>query len=171
MILIILGKRGSGKSYLANELIKKLDNAIVLDVNGDDYTDLQIAESELDYQKYKKLRVVAYNSDIEDSFFESITKLHDRIIVIDECDRFCSPYNINDNLDSLIRYGRHKNISMILISRRPAELHRNITANTNEIICFKMIEPRDIEYLRKIDVDFANKVKNLGLYEFAKIKL
>ena len=61
-----------------------------------------------------------------------------------------SPAKMDAGVENLIRYGRHQDVELIGISRRPAEVNRDLTANANEIYIFRTHEPRDIAYFREI---------------------
>lgn len=83
--------------------------------------------------------------------------------LIDEIDMVSSPTTIPKELDYLLRYGRHHEIDIIGTARRPAEVHRNLTANSDDIYVYQTHEPRDLTYLQKfIDVE---KVSGLPQYE------
>jgi DNA helicase HerA-like ATPase len=65
-------------------------------------------------------------------------------------------------VENLIRYGRHQDVELIGISRRPAEVNRDLTANANEIYIFRTHEPRDIAYFREIlGSDVADSLPSL----------
>ncbi len=167
MITLVFGKRGSGKTYLVKKLIRDLYSAVVADVFNE-YAPLPLAKTPQDIVDNRKIRVMMDSENAENLFLETISHLKNRTIVIEEIDRFCSPYWIEPRLDRLVRYGRHKNISIIGVSRRPVEIHRNLTANANEIISFRMIEPNDLKYFRQISTNFSMEIQHLGRYEFAK---
>jgi hypothetical protein len=50
---------------------------------------------------------------------------------------------------------------MIFIARRPSELHRDITANSDVVVTFQQHEPRDVLYLRSIFGPGAVAVRRL----------
>lgn len=102
--------------------------------------------------------------------FESVTalalsygKLGPGLIYgVDEVDRFCDNGRLkvpdrkpgqpvrDPALKELINYGRHRKISAICTSRRPAQVARELTSQCSEIRCFKTTEPRDIRYFADI---------------------
>lgn len=65
-------------------------------------------------------------------------------LILDEVDAFS--FAESPCFDQLIRYGRNRNVSIITGCRRPAEVHRNITAAANKLFVLKTNEPRDIDY-------------------------
>ena len=83
--------------------------------------------------------------------------------LIDEIDMISSPTSIPKELDDLLRYGRHQEVDIIATARRPAEVHRNLTANSDDIYVYQTHEPRDLTYLsRFMDVE---QIKTLSQYE------
>jgi DNA helicase HerA-like ATPase len=164
MRILIFGKTGSGKTYLTRNLINDINNCVVLDVFNE-YRNLESVNVN-DIDRYEKCRVVAYNHQVEDIFLDNILELENRTIIIEEIDRFCSPHYIDERLSYLVRYGRHKNLSLIGISRRPKEIHKHLTANANYIISFRMHEPNDLKYFREINDSFANSLQHLKQYEY-----
>jgi hypothetical protein len=67
--------------------------------------------------------------------------------VIDEVDRYMSPWNTNPDLKEIINYGRHRPVSLLAIARRPAAVARELTASADCIIAHQTTEKRDLEYL------------------------
>lgn len=143
---------------------------MILDV-FDEYDGIPICEYPEDIAKYPKCRVISRNDSIDNAFLDAIVKLKNRVILIEEVDRFCSPSYVDSRLDFVVRYGRHSNLSLLGISRRPAEMHRNLTANALRIHSFRMTEPRDIQYFRQVSADFADRIKALGKYQYETIDL
>lgn len=91
------------------------------------------------------------------------------IYAVDEVDKFCSASFVPKSLKDLINYGRHRKISMICTSRRPAQVARELTSQCAEIRCFRTTEPRDIRYFADIMGDTAaNKLPTLGEYQYLK---
>jgi hypothetical protein len=84
------------------------------------------------------------------------------LLVIDELDKYCSPHFVPDGLMNVINYGRHYSVSFIGVSRRPKRVHRDVTANADEIICYQTQEPGDVRYLAEfIGEDVADRLSAL----------
>lgn len=103
------------------------------------------------------------------------------IYAIDEVDRFCDNGRLkvpkqkagepsrDPALKDLINYGRHRKVSAICTSRRPAQVARELTSQCAEIRCFRTTEPRDIRYFADIMGDTAaNKLPSLGQYQYLR---
>lgn len=159
-IILIFGKRGSGKSYLA---IKEIENELRLVVfdtmseykNGvvfgtENYDELLKFWRTVYHQNFRIIyRPIKPNEEIE-QIGELVYALGNCCFLIEEIDCYCSPYQISDNFAAIIQRGRHKNITLIGISQRPYGIHRLLTSQAKEIYVFNTNEPRDREYLRTL---------------------
>lgn len=88
-------------------------------------------------------------------------------IFIDEVDRFCSPHAIGREFRSLLNYRRHLGIDLILVARRPAAIHRDLSALASKICIFHTHERRDLDYIRgSIGDEYAEKCCNLPAHGY-----
>lgn len=122
-----------------------------------EYSDLAVEVDDLEkipelLERSEGLFKIAFHNDqLNDDFpilcnvAYAIGGLH---FVVDEADWFCTPHEIPPEFDRIIKYGRHRNITLCCASRRPSEMHRNITANAWECFAFSLQEPRDLDYLK-----------------------
>jgi len=92
----------------------------------------------------------------------------DLVFAIDEVDYFGSAGQCLEELDWLIRYGRHRRVAMVYTARRPAEVPRNLTAQSSEFRIFRLTEPRDIEYMRRLIGPAAERLP--GLEQFCHLR-
>jgi len=69
------------------------------------------------------------------------------LLLVEEADFYIKAGSAPQCFSLLVRYGRHRGVEMICISRRPPDLWRNLTANSDQLYCFRSHEPRDIKYL------------------------
>jgi hypothetical protein len=91
------------------------------------------------------------------------------IYAVDEIDKFCTASFVPPAMKDLINYGRHRKVSMICTSRRPAQVARELTSQCSEIRCFRTTEPRDIRYFSDIMGDTAaQKLPALGEYQYLR---
>lgn len=167
LVLCDFGKKGSGKSFLAKEIIEEFDRVIIIDSNGEyDFSDegKQIAEVITGYRdSLLKLKEIGQDEDCKTHFCISLRTLsiqHDLmlldvigtipniLVVVEETSRYVSADYIPDAIANLIRYGRHLDISQMYIARRPSEISRELTANADITIWFKTKEPRDLTYFK-----------------------
>lgn len=68
-------------------------------------------------------------------------------VAIDEVDMICSTTNMLPSLWNIINYGRNDSINLYTTARRAAAVSRTLTAEADEIHCFKVEEPNDLKYL------------------------
>lgn len=161
MLITIIGKRGTGKTTLTKRIIQKLkpDNLFIYDFLGE-------------YQEYKADNVIhSYNnlSYVLKSAWNLSEKNKINLLVCDEVDLY--GYG-NRQLEFIYRYGRHRNISVIAISRRFYNLPVYIRALTEVFFIFKITEERDLFYLRQLSgKETVKQVKNLQKYKYIKLTL
>jgi len=175
MKLTILGVTGSGKSTLAYEVIEELDRVLILDSMGD-YEDipgaivLEGAEAciskllELQNKKNWKLVCLTLHEQETLDILAVGFDVPGITIVVDECSLFCNPNYLPDEMARLVRYSRKRDIDLIFLARRPSEIHRELTAQSNLLVTFIQHEPIDIKYLRARMGDKAEKAKSLQKY-------
>lgn len=171
-LLVILGQRGKGKSFLAKRLISQITNKVFIydplneydagDYCGDNF------ETLFNFVECQS-SVIRFSSDNDNDFDRFCRVFYetqsDAYLICDEVDKFahakfCPPY-----FKKIIRYGRHKNQGIIGIARRPANVSRDLTSQASLIVSFKQHEPRDVSYLAEFMPD-AEQVLTLPDYHF-----
>ena len=174
-IILIFGKRGSGKSYLAKKLIENEQRIIIFDTLSE-YTDGVVFE---DHQKFvefwRKIYIHPYrliyrplkpDEEIED-IAESVYLIGNVCFVVEEID--CTAYQISESFAHVVQRGRHKNITLIGITQRPYGINRLLTSQSKEIFVFNTNEPRDREYLKNLlGQEVEQKLDALRQYEYLK---
>lgn len=184
MVVNFFGKRGAGKTTaISGQLEDCVGPVVVVDILGNFNAEnlsekfglncfetgdietaiLKIKEySESQDEKFKKENKIiviqaAHPSLTVDYMSAALWEIEGGTLVLDEADSFEFPEA--PCYDQIIRYGRNKNISVITGVRRPAEIHKNITAAANKMFAFGTHEPRDIEYFEK--TIFGTKAQEL----------
>ncbi len=163
-IITVIGKKGYGKTTLV-KLLVLLSNkpSIIIDprfqFENEHYlyfNNTENAEQWLkdNFQKFyafnKKIVIQSAEKQKIDSFLEFIYKyFKDIVLVIDEIDMFYNQKGFNDETSfyKLIHYGRHSRIDIITTSRRPANIPKDLTSQTDEFCLFQTKENNDIKYL------------------------
>jgi len=89
------------------------------------------------------------------------------VLLLDEVDLICGTSESRDNpVLWAANYGRHSGLMMICTARRPARIHRDLTALADRIIMYRLTEPRDLAYVRGYcGSDIADQVARLGPHE------
>lgn len=182
-VATIIGKQGSGKSHLVEHqvlplLIEEKDKPIfILDTmneygskeDGSSYGVVYYSILELKKDLVKNnmnltgVYILKADTDRDcEEFFELFTRVKKPCsIIVEEASKFCNPYGIDENLYNILNYGRHWSQDIIFMARRPAELNRNVTAQSDFIISFIQTESRDINALSKV-YDDAEKLPDLN---------
>ena len=172
-IIGIIGKKGSGKSQLAKSSLKNIDRYIVLDVlheynQGIIFLNFEEMIKYLKEHEFsKKFKIIYRPSDDYDSerFLEMTKYLKNFTLILEESDFHCNPHKINPNLEHNLKYGRHFRRNLIWITRRPAEINRMLSAQSDLIIVFNTTEPIDLKYLSFYQ--FNKNIPELKKYEYA----
>lgn len=172
-IILIFGRTGSGKSFLAKKLIKKFNRVIIIDKMIEYHSDNIFYDfnSLLEYylknipENFTFVCRFENDNDVE-LLFKFCWFVKNLCLVVEESELYISPYQKQSEFLKLVRYGRHRAISIIAIARRVVELSNDVKANADEIISFKQILKKDIDYLKQLGF---NKIENLKQYEFEVI--
>lgn len=167
-ITSVFGYKGSGKSTLAAAIAREHSRVATIDTLGEHAGEpvfgldaclarLERAEGE------RRFRLSLRCSSLDDmlDLVGVCYELTDVLIVVEETSFFCSPSHLPDELSQLVRYGRHRRIDQLYISRRPAEIHRDLTAQSDVIVSFAQREPRDLDYLARIAGADVSRLRTL----------
>lgn len=170
-IILIFGRTGSGKTYLVKRLISKLNRIIIIDALGE-YTDgiifynlsdlIDYIEKDFNRETFKYIIRFTNDEEIE-ILFDLIFYISSLTLVVEESEIYISAYIKQSNFLKLVRYGRHKDISIIAVARRVTELSNDVRSQANQIISYKQILKKDIDYLKYLGF---TKVENLKQYEY-----
>lgn len=119
-------------------------------------------------QREATWRIVYRNDRLEEEFgivCDLVYSAGDCLLVVEEADWFCNPTQIVDEFAKILRYGRHRSIHVVAVSRRPAEINRLLTSQASRLVCFRTVEPRDVDWLRRIVGEEASAVRDLPEFE------
>lgn len=172
-IASFFGRKGSGKSFLGKEVAREEPRVIAIDSLGE-YDEMNVVTG---YQECIKAMVAAehlsefklalrtYSLEEDLELIDLVFRMHHLTLMVEETSRYVSSASLPLPFEQLVRYGRHSAINQVYIARRPSEIHRDLTAQSDVIVSFVQHERRDVEYLRSFMGDAANGVSSLKQYE------
>jgi len=178
-VQVIVGRKGSGKSTLVAEIMASEPRVICIDsmaeydrlpggrrmevLEGTDACLDAIVEAD---ERRSSFRLACRTLDVDENLDLLGVAYHcpGTMIVVEESSLYCSPQSFPREIAQLIRYGRHKQLDLVFVARRPAELHRDLTANADVLVTFQQQEPRDLEYLRAFYGDDVEDLPTLPPY-------
>ncbi len=92
------------------------------------------------------------------------------LLLLDEIDLLAPPPGYREDwVHDAVHYGRHLQVTVIGASRRPANIHRDLTALASTVYIGTMTEPRDLEYCVRAWGEQCYQARDLPLYRFLKI--
>lgn len=177
IIILVFGKRGSGKSVLAAHLLKQYERYFVFDTLGE-YTDGVIFDNISDLAEfwrsvYRDKFKIIYRPTQPAAEFETIAELiwkcKDLAFLVEEIDTFGTPYKIDENFANIIQRGRHRHITLIGVTQRPYGIHRLLTSQAKKVYIFNTNEPRDRAYLKDFlpgSAEIEAQLDKLEQYQF-----
>ena len=149
--LLVMGRRGCGKSYLAKKLQELWPRKIIFDTLHEYQSESETANSFLEYcDKLARLKsmspdrfTLVVNFDIESEAsqveFNQMLRLayyYGNVqIIIEEIQNFSSPHFLPLWLKNCLLTGRHQNISLLFTTQRPGELNKTILSQCAHIFC------------------------------------
>ncbi|PAF49852.1 hypothetical protein BKH41_00690 [Helicobacter sp. 12S02232-10] len=183
----IMGKKGYGKSSLCDILLI-LNNrpALILDTtNGfpplgknrlffDDMEELNLY-LQLHYKEFisKKQQLILQTRDPEQFEELCITayKCSKISLFIDEVDFYCgASLSKKSAFYDIIHTGRHQEIDLYTASRRPANISRDLTSQTDIFYLTMTTENRDFDYIKQaFGEDVSDKIKTIKPFHFLVI--
>lgn len=170
----ILGRSGTGKSYLAQKILEIYPRKIIFDSLyeysnfGDIFHNFNDFSENIIKNKNSNNFSTIIQFDIEsannsDEFEEMLRISYYRgncCVFIDEIQNFSTVHYLSYWLRQMILTGRHRKICFIYTTQRPGELHKTILSQTSKIFCGNLHSNNDIKtmanYLGKNDEEISN---------------
>lgn len=179
IITLIFGKRGSGKTLLAQRLCRDCKRIIIYDTIGE-YIDGVIIENlqalkEFWGKVYRGNFRIIYQPVDPEGDFDTVCRLvyecGDMTFLVEELDRYSKPLTLSLPFKEIIQRGRHKvyNIELIGITQRPHGIDKLLTSQAKQMFIFNTTEPRDVDYFKDtIGYPVVVKIAALNEYEYVK---
>jgi AAA+ ATPase superfamily predicted ATPase len=173
-ISLIFGRKGSGKTTLAMRLISESERPhLFISDFLSEYGHLGVivtSPGELLKSMTRTDKATYVCQRFSESEFNQLCEIvytvGNCLFVIEEVDMVCSPMKISKPFAGLIRYGRHENVDIVAISRRPFDVNRLLTSQADVVYSYRFAEPRDIDYLKALTGCNAEDVTNLEKYHY-----
>lgn len=179
---LIIGRSGSGKTTLA-KLLSWEPRTIILDPMNLDWRGprryKQPKPHDLDGDGFRW--VVSPDPALPESFdgvceswLEAAYGAGNVFLALDEVDSMWPAFRPAhlSFLARTVKYGRNRGLSWLATTRRPAEVHRDVTAALTRIISFNTSEPRDLEYIRAYAGAWAAaRVPGLAKFQYVSLDL
>ncbi len=159
---LVMGQRRCGKSHLTQNIQKLWPRKIVIDTLGE-YSDGEIVYSFHDFaDTMTRLHSMKQNnftvnyqfdpeSDSSLEEFDHILRLAYYFgnvqVTIDEIQLFSTPHSMPKWLTNCLLRGRHRNVSLIMTTQRPALLNKTIVSQCAHIFVGRTVEPNDLKYV------------------------
>ena len=193
-IRVVLGRRGSGKSSLLMRWADEFPRVLVLDdlheyaPTGEDEADdyaytLEDAIEQLrtgaqaeppwiiyagiDAEQYPAL--IAYLMPAQAGAKGYAQAVGGVCVVCGEADQLAPNHaGIDSRVKAMLHRGRHYGLSLLAATRRPTEMHRDVTGLADIVATFAMHEPRDVRWLEQSGgQSFAVVAQQLSAFEYA----
>ena len=177
-VVIIAGKRGSGKTTLMLELLKtqiEYKRYVIFDVMKQygnfglvctNSTDLKLA------MKFREPKIIFQPVNISVDACELMCLLaytyREYFVIIEEADRVAYTNSIGAHHSNLLDTGRHHSIGVAELSRKVNRLHTLPSSQATHFFIFKTFLPADVDYLAKfLPPTLVEKIPLLDQYECA----
>lgn len=99
--------------------------------------------------------------------FRMLHDVPDVVIGLEEASQYMGPTKKEPAVEWFFQYGRHNRQSLVAIARRPSELSRIATSQSDVVVSFRQKEPIDIDYITKLSsAEKAERIRSLDDYEW-----
>ena len=176
-VILALGRRGCGKSFLAKNIQKIHPRRIIFDTvneyskdsnNSVVYNFNEFADAILRNEDRNEFEIIFQFDPEEDNpelIFDQALKVlyyrRDVLIVIEEVQTFSSPHYLGKWLRNCLLKGRHQNLALLFTTQRPGELHKTILSQCSHIFAGQIHETNDLNYISKFIGVNSEKLINL----------
>ncbi|MGA2204339.1 MAG: hypothetical protein ABSG40_20535 [Terriglobales bacterium] len=176
-IIGVVGRKGSGKSAKAREIMGSCPRLLVFDSMAEHdfvpntFTDLDELDQFLAWATLRPTFAGRFipQGDLEQEFCELASMIYDQgnmMLAIEEVPMLTrSPAYLPPEFDRLVRLGRHHCVSLLWTAQRMAEVARRLTAATDYFVLFSHTEPRDLDAIAdRCGDEIAEQVSRLPLH-------
>ena len=156
--ICIVGAKGSGKSYLANVLLKSLNgiSVWVYDFNSQFHSSRAMVFHDLSemlevYDSAKRGHYILQPHINDENTFRRFCaegfKRGNLVLIMDEIHTWLTKQKQNTEFNRIILSGRPRGISCVSISSRPASCPNHVLSNAKHVFAFKLNLESDLKFL------------------------
>lgn len=184
-IVLVLGRKGSGKShwvkYEALPRLRQTQPVVIIDTVyeyaqfGEVFTDADVLFDACYGDGGPRVAVLQSGVEEAEAMLEYCYQLQPHTVIVEEAHRYCSPWYLSDGFDSLVREGRHRQISLVAVTQNFSDLPERFVSQADALVCFQQ---RGVNSLRRLDKFIAEDgrpasavVRELPLYTSTFIEL
>lgn len=182
-IIGLVGPTGSGKSFMAADIMNQSERAAVYQIVRDDSNFLRAATDVYDgdirsfclalmednfrlvYRIAEGAKKIEGNKIVLPDFSQFIECCFTRrnmMMIIDEAHFLCNPRFIPASFWESIVTGRHMYLDIVYVTQRFSMVHHDLTANTHEFLFWNITEPSDLESIgNRCGEEVRDRVQNL----------
>lgn len=170
--VFVAGSSGSGKSTAAWRLyLQHFPRRILLDFTGEwsansDATAYTVQELSLHMRRLASRGrwTISAALDGEDDIQElvdylipvphlersPVRQIGGAVLLVDEVDLIAPPHTARQEVRTLWRRSRHVGLSIVATTQRPESVSREVSAQSQHVLCLQLVEPAALEYMSKI---------------------
>lgn len=79
-----------------------------------------------------------------------VRKMGGAVILVDEVDLLAPPGTASEAVRTLYRRSRHVGLSVVSTTQRPANVSREVSAQSTHVVALHLSEPRDVDYMGQL---------------------
>ena len=156
--IVIVGASGSGKTYLANQIMKGLNGITVwvFDPNYQFHSSRAMVFNDLSemlkvYDSAKRGHYILQPHQNDENTFRRFCsegfKRGNLVLIMDEAHSFLTKQKQLKEFNNIILSGRPRGISCVTLSSRPSSLPNNVLSNAKHVFSFKLNLESDVKFL------------------------
>jgi hypothetical protein len=174
--ILILGRRGCGKSYLAHNIQAMWPRRVIIDllneysdgikVKSFDHFCAQMALFKKEKtQNFTLIFQFDHETDASKPLFDQILRIcfyfGNIQIVVEEIQEFTTPHEISHWMKKCLFVGRHQKLSLLFTTQRPGMLNKGILSQCAHVFCGQLIDGNDIRYVSGFLNESSDKLVKL----------
>ncbi|MEM3907350.1 MAG: AAA family ATPase [Nitrososphaerota archaeon] len=161
--VVIAGQTGSGKTELAKYIAKQYAKAGYDVWFIDPHREVRLKNCTMFYPHEYAATLRIFSRAFNEG---------NKVLVIDEAQNYFRriPAPLSGIQAKIVNQGRHKGLALIFVTPRVQQLHSDVLAQASTYFLFRMVFPRDLEYLSDFVGEAAFLLPKLRPYWFLVVK-